>query len=121
MKRILTTAIFVAVATLSVTPPAQANTTVSYPDGAIAFTQLVGNNLAFIFWNTDQAVDRDIFTVHSNIFANPIQLTIMGAPGNFGGFSYWLNFLGADAFGNLVFDVFVNQGAGWFLTGQFFL
>jgi hypothetical protein len=121
MKRFMFLFTFIAIIGLASTP-ARANTSVHYPDASVAFAQFVAfNQLAFIFWDTATTGDNDIFTVHVDSLANPIALTLTGAPGNIGGLAYWLNFLGFDIFGNMIFDVSVNQGFGWFFIGQFFL
>jgi hypothetical protein len=109
-----------SIISLTATPSAEANTTVHFPDGSVAFAQLVNTNqLAFIFWDTATTGDNDIFTLHSNSIANPTFLFLGGEPN--GGLSYWLDFIGLDMFGNMIFNVRVNQGAGWFYVGQYLL
>lgn len=105
---------------LTIAPSAEANTTVHFPDGSVAFAQLVNTNqLAFIFWDTAITGDNDIFTLHANSIANPSFLFLGGEPN--GGLSYWLDFIGLDTFGNMIFNVRVNQGGGWFYVGQYLL
>jgi len=120
MRRKAIAFIFFTLLSMGTMTSAEANTTVNFPDGSTAFTQFIGSNqLSFIFWDTAITGDNDIFTLHSDNVANPTFISLQNDPN--GGLSYWLNFVGFDIFGNMVYDVQVNQGNGWFFIGQFLL
>jgi len=119
MRREVTAFIFAILLGLGTMTSVEADTIVNFPDGSTAFTQFVGpDQLAFIFWDTATTGDNDIFTLHSDSIANPSFLALGNEPD---GLSYWLNFIGFDIFGNMIYDVQVNQGNGWFFIGQILL
>ncbi len=120
MKRTFFAIMFLAVIGLASTPSAEANTTVNFPDGSVAFAQFVNfDQIAFIFWDSALTGDNDLFTLHADSFANPSYL-FLGSDQN-GGLSYWLDYIGLDIFGNMIFNLRANQGAGWFYIGQYLL
>ncbi len=87
---------------------------VTYPDGDLAFEE----NLAFgqhlaVFWNLSQ--DGDIFTFQADAVGNALAVSLEGSPL---GFAYWFQFLGFDAFGNRIFNVFITQGGSFFFVEQ---
>ena len=101
----------VVVLTLTIAPPASADFTVIYPDGSRGFEINLGFGVhATAFW--DIPGDKDIFVISANAAANPATASFAGTSG----FAYWLNFRGLDASGRSVFDVYTNQGAGFFFV-----
>lgn len=113
MRRAMVFATAVVVALLfGMATPASADFTVTYPDGSLGIAISLGFGLhGAVFW--DIPGDFDIFTFHANAAGNPLFATLGGLPA---GVAYWLNFLGTDALGRAVFDVFVTQGGGFFLV-----
>lgn len=61
--------------------------------------------------------DFDLFTHHVNTFGNLVFLSLQGFPS---GFAYWADFRGTVG-SRLLFDVFVNQGSGFFFVSQLLL
>ena len=102
----------VVVLTLTIASPASADFTVTYPDGSLGFEINLGFGLhAAAFWNIPG--DYDIFVISANAVSNPWPVSFFAGAS---GFAYWLDFLFFDAFGRYVFDVYVNQGAGFFFV-----
>jgi hypothetical protein len=98
---------------LAIAPPASADYSVTFPDGSLAMDTSLGFGLHFALL-LDVPGDFDVFAFTGNEAANPLFVSLLaGAPA---GFAYWLDFQGTDAFGRLIFDVFVNQGAGFFFV-----
>ena len=100
-----------------IAPPASADFTVVFPDGSQGIELNLGFGLhAAVFW--DIPGDFDIFTFHANAVGGPLLATLIG--GFPSGIAYWLNFVGTDQFGRLVYDVFVKNslGGGFFFVGQ---
>jgi len=105
----------VVVLTLTIASPASADFSVTYPDGSLGFEINLGVGLhAAAFW--DIPGDSDIFVISANATSNPLFVSFF--PGA-SGFAYWLDFRGIDEFGRAVFDVYTNQGAGFFFVTRF--
>jgi hypothetical protein len=97
---------------LAIAPPASADYSVTFPDGSQALEMSEGFGLSLSAF-LDVPGDFDIFVFTGDTAANPLFVSLFGSPA---GFAYWFNFTGRDAFGRLVFDVFVNQGTGFFFV-----
>ena len=102
----------VVVLTLTIASPASADFSVIYPDGSLGFEINLGFGLhAAAVW--DIPGDRDIFVISANAVSNPLLVSFFAGAS---GFAYWLDFLGFDRFGGAVFDVYTNQGTGFFFV-----
>jgi hypothetical protein len=102
----------VVVLTLTIASPASADFSVIYPDGSLGFEINLGFGLhAAAFW--DIPGTRDIFVTSADAVSNPLPVPFF--PGA-SGFAYWLKFLFFDELGRAVFDVYIDQGAGFFLV-----
>jgi len=102
----------VVVLMLMIASPASADFSVTYPDGSIGFEINLGFGLhAAAFW--DIPSDFDIFVISANAVSTPLPASFFAGVS---GFAYWLDFQFIDAFGRAVFDVYVNQGAGFFFV-----
>lgn len=101
----------VVVLTLTIASPASADFSVTYPDGSFGFEINLGFGLhAAAFW--DIPGDGDIFIFSANAVSNPLLAAFAGGLG----FAYWLDFRFVDAFGRAVYDVYANQGTGFFFV-----
>jgi hypothetical protein len=97
--------------TLTIASPASADFSVTYPDGSLGFEINLGFGLhAAAIW--DLPGTRDIFVISANAVSNPLLVSFFGSSG----FAYWLAFQGFDASGSSVFDVYSNQGDGFFFV-----
>ena len=113
MKNLILGAAIISALLLLAVPAVWADSSVTYPDSS--FSQVIdlgGGIHANIFF--DFAGDNDIFTHHVNTFGNFWFLSLAGFPS---GLAYWADFRGF--FGSrMLFDVWVNQGFGFFFVGQ---
>jgi len=97
---------------LGLVSPAHSDFNVTYPDGDVAFEVNlgVGQHLA-AFWNLSG--NGDISMYQADAVSNPLAVSLFGSPQ---ALAYWLQFLGFDAVGHRVFNVFVSQGVGFFFV-----
>ena len=101
----------VVVLTLTIASPASADFSVTYPDGSLGFEINLGFGLhAAAFW--DILGDYDIFVISANAVSDPLLASFLGGLG----FAYWLDFRFVDVSGRAVFDVYTNQGFGFFFV-----
>jgi hypothetical protein len=98
---------------LSLPTTARADFDVVYPDGVevLAVNLAPGFNLVAMF---HVGPDPDILTIHLDEASNPVPVHLNGLTE---GFAWWLKFIGFNRFGRGVYDVYVTQGAGFFLVG----
>lgn len=116
MKRQALGATIIFALLLLAVPAAWADSSVTYPDGSLSIVQDLGGGIhAHIF--VDVPGDFDLFTHHVNTFGNFVFLNLRGFQG---GVAYWADFRGTVG-GQLLFDVFVTQGSGFFFVGQLLL
>lgn len=110
MKKLLLSSVLALLMLAS--PLSRADFGLPYPHGEAAFALHIGNiGIAFLFW--DLAHTGDLFALHSDFSAGPLNAALEGAPAGFG---YWLQFVGQDAGGHFHFNVFVNtngSSSGW--------
>lgn len=94
-------------------PAAWADSSVTYPDRSISIVWNLGGGVHVnIFW--DIPGDNDIFVHNVNFFGNFVSLSVAGFPS---GLAYWCDFRGLVG-PQMLFDVWVNQGFGFFFVGQ---
>jgi hypothetical protein len=105
---------FVAVLLLGTARPVSADFVVDFPDGNQSFDIDLGEGVHLAaFW--DKAGDFDIFTWQGDAVSDPVAVSILGAPA---AFAYFLQFQGTTPSGGLVFNMFADQGGGFFFVGQ---
>ncbi len=99
---------------LSIPPAVRADFDVVYPDGveALAMNLAPGFNIVALF---NVGPDPDIYTIHLDGASNPVPVHLNGLTE---GYAWWLKFVDFDRFGRGVYDVYVTQGAGFFLVGS---
>ena len=99
---------------LSLPTAARADFDVVYPNGveALAVNLAPGFNLVAMF---NVGPDPDILTIHLDESSNPVPIHLNGLTE---GFAWWLRFVGFNRFGRGLYDVYVTQGAGFFLVGR---
>ncbi len=114
MKRLLI-ALTLGTALLFTATPAKADFDWDYPDGTLALIWAEPGGHAAIF--VDIPGDRDIFTIHTTHSSTPNFFSL----GYGGAYAYWLNYLYTDTFGDWVYEVYIDQGGGFFLVGFYFL
>jgi len=95
----------VAVLLLGTGSPASADFDVVYPTGdeGFEFNLGFGQHLA-AFWNL--ASNNDLFVFQADAVSNPLAASVFGSPFEF---AFWFQFIGFDAFGRHVFNVFGTQ------------
>src|SRR5262245_21219891 len=102
----------VVILTLTLASPASADFSVTYPDESLGFEIKLGSGLhAAVF--CDLPVGSGLFIISANAVSNPLLVSFFAGAS---GFAYWLNFLGFDGFGRAIYDVYINQGAGFFFV-----
>jgi len=117
MKRFLVSSVLALLMVAS--PLSRADFSLPYPRGEAAFAIHIGNiGIAFLFWDLPHT--GDLYALHADFSADPLDASLAGAPSGRG---YWLQFKGRDAGGHLHFDLFVNtdgSSSGWVgPTGEF--
>jgi hypothetical protein len=112
MKRLFLVWLAVIGATVGQIASVSADVIGQFPDGSVAGVLPAGPFGAHVnlFW--DVSGDRDLFVFNADAAANPLLVPVLGLPA----LAYWLNFLGVDGAGRLVFDVYATQGAGFFFV-----
>jgi hypothetical protein len=95
---------------LSLPTAARADFGVAYPDGAVAYAINFGPGL-----NVVALINQfgDIFTVHSDGFSNPVLVSLAGFPA---ARAILLFFQGVTPTGRSEYDLYVDQGAGFFFV-----
>jgi hypothetical protein len=111
MKRLVLVTLIALVVTVGLVAPASA-IIFGFPDGNVSAVLPAGpaGTHVNLFWNL--AGDPDIFVFNVDAFANPLLVPVLGPPAG----AYWVNFVGFDGLGRFVFDVYANQGAGFFFV-----
>jgi hypothetical protein len=95
----------VAVLLLGTGSPASADFDVVYPTGdeGFEFNLGFGQHLA-AFWNL--AFDKDLFVFQADAVSDPLPTSVFGSSFEL---AFWFQFIGFDAFGRHVFNVFGTQ------------
>lgn len=122
MKRFKQAVLSLTLTLLLVVPVANANFQWGYPDGS--FSQVIaigGAGHAFVFGDFAGSGDLDIFTVQTSHGSAPLSAALVAGGVLFpSAFAYWLDFTGTVA-GFLRYDVFADQGFGFFYVTTVFL
>ena len=95
---------------LSLSTAARADFGVAYPDGAVAYAISVGPGLTVVALITDFG---DIFTIHSDGFSNPVLVSLAGFPA---ARAILLFLQGVSPTGSSEYDLYVDQGVGFFFV-----
>jgi hypothetical protein len=109
-KLSLLMAVVVAVLLLSLPTPARADFAVTYPDGSVGYALNFGPGL-----NVVALVNSfgDIFTIHSDGFSNPVLVSLAGFPPSR---AMFLFFQGVTDGGRAQYDLYIDQGSGFFFV-----
>jgi hypothetical protein len=111
MRKLARLMVVVAVGLLlSLPPAARADFTVTYPDGAVAYAINFGPGLNVVALINDFG---DIFTMHSDGFSNPVLVSVAGFPVSR---AILLFFIGVTPEGPSEYDLYVDQGSGFFFV-----
>ena len=100
---------------LSLPTAARADFGVVYPGGAVAYAINFGPGLNVVALINDFG---DIFTMHSDGFSNPVLVSLAGLPVSR---AMWLFFLSVTPEGPSEYELWVDQGSGFFLVGNVLL
>ena len=100
---------------LSLPTAARADFAVAYPDGVVAYAINFGPALNVVALINDFG---DIFTMHSDGFSNPVLVSLAGLPVSR---AMWLFFLGVTPEGPSEYELWVDQGSGFFLVDNVLL
>jgi hypothetical protein len=95
---------------LSLPTAARADFGVAYPDGAVAYAINVGPGFTVVALINDLG---DIFTIHSDGFSDPVLVSLAGFPP---ARALFLFFLGVTPEGHSEYDLYVDQGSGFFFV-----
>jgi len=95
---------------LSLPTAARADFGVEYPDGAVAYAINVGPGLTVVALINNFG---DIFTIHADGFSNPVLVSLAGFPA---ARAILLFFQGVTPTGRSEYDLYVDQGFGFFLV-----
>jgi hypothetical protein len=95
---------------LSLPTAARADFAAEYPDGSVAYALNFGAGLNVVALINDFG---DIFTMHSNGFSNPVLVSLSGLPVSR---AMFLFFIGGTAEGSLEYELWVDQGSGFFFV-----
>ena len=109
-KPSLLIAVVVAVLLLSLPTPARADFSVAYPDGSVAYAINFGAGLNVVALINGFG---DIFTIHSDGFSNPVLVSLAGFPASRAMLLFFLEFTPA---GRARYDLYVDQGSGFFFV-----
>jgi hypothetical protein len=109
-KLCLLMAVVVTGLVLSLPTPARADFAAEYPDGSVAFALNFGPGL-----NVVALIDAfgNISTIHSDGFSNPVLVSLAGFPPSR---AMWLNFLEFTEDGRAEYDLYIDQGSGFFFV-----
>ena len=97
--------------TLSLPTAARADFAVAYPDGAVAYAINFGPGLNVVAFISSFG---DIYTTHSDGFSNPVLVSLSGFPVSRAMFLFFQEVTPA---GRARYDLYVDQGSGFFLVG----
>jgi len=100
---------------LSLPTAARADFGVVYPGGAVAYAISVGPGLNVVALVNDFG---DIFTMHLDGFSDPVLVSLAGFPVSR---AMLLFFIGATPEGPTEYDLYVDQGSGFFFVDTVFL
>jgi hypothetical protein len=115
MRKVALLMVVVAVGLLlSLPTAARADFGVAYPDGAVAYALNFGPGLNVVALINNLG---DIFTIHSDGFSNPVLVSLAGFPA---ARAILLFFQGVTA-GRSEYDLYVDQGFGFFFVDTVFL
>ena len=108
--RKLTLLIVMAALFLSLPTAARADFGVAYPDGSVAYAINFAPGL-----NVVAVINTfgDIYTMHSDGFSNPVLVSLAGFPASR---AIFLFFLGSTPDGRSEYDLYVDQGSGFFFV-----
>ena len=116
MRKLALLMVIVAVGLLlSLPTTARADFAAEYPDGAVAFALNFGPGLNVFALINDFG---DIFTMHSDGFSNPVLVSLAGFPVSR---AMFLFFIGVTPQGPSEYDLYVDQGSGFFFVDTVFL
>ena len=116
MRKLALLMVVVAVGLLlSLPTAARADFAVAYPDGAVAYAMNFGPGLNVVALINDFG---DIFTMHSDGFSNPVLVSLAGFPVSR---AMFLFFLGVTPEGPSEYDLYVDQGSGFFFVDNVLL
>jgi hypothetical protein len=100
---------------LSLPTAARADFAVTYPDGVVAYALNFGPGLNVVAMINDFG---DIFTMHSDGFSNPVLVSLEGFPVSR---AMFLFFIGVTPEGPAEYELWVDQGAGFFFVDNVLL
>ena len=109
-KLSLLMAVVMAVLLLSLPTPARADFGVAYPDDSVGYALNFGPGLNVIALINSFG---DIFTMHSDGFSNPVFVSLSGFPASR---AMFLFFQGVTPAGRAQYDLYVDQGSGFFFV-----
>ena len=95
---------------LSLPTAARADFAAAYPDGAVAYAISFDPGLNVVALINDLG---DIFTIHSDGFSDPVLVSLAGFPASRAMFLFFLGFTPA---GRSEYDLYVDQGSGFFFV-----
>jgi hypothetical protein len=111
MRKLALLMVVVAVGLLlSLPTAARADFGVAYPDGAVAYAINFDPGLNVVALINDFG---DIYTVHSDGFSNPVLVSLAGFPV---ARAILLFFIGVTPTGRSEYDLYVDQGLGFFFV-----
>jgi hypothetical protein len=122
MKRFKQAVLSLTLALLLAAPAVNANFGWDYPDGSFAQVIAVGGTgHAFVFGDFAGSGDLDIFVLNSTHSSTPLfAFLVAGGTPLSGAYALWLDFRGFSGV-FLRYDVYVDQGFGFFYTTTVFL
>ena len=116
MRKLALVMVVVAVGlSLSLPTAARADFALTYPDGVVAYALNFGPGLNVVALINDFG---DIFTMHSDGFSNPVVVSLAGFPVSR---AMWLFFLGVTPEGPSEYELWVDQGTGFFFVDNVLL
>jgi hypothetical protein len=95
---------------LSLPTSARADFALAYPDGSVAYAINFGPGLNVVALISSFG---DIFTIHSDGFSDPVIVSLAGFPASR---AMFLFFLGVTPAGRSQYDLYVDQGFGFFFV-----
>ena len=111
MRKLALLMVVVAVGLLlSLPTAARADFGVAYPDGAVAYAINFDPGLNVVALINGFG---DIFTMHSDGFSDPVLVSLAGFPASR---AMWLFFVGFTPAGRSEYDLYVDQGSGFFFV-----
>ncbi len=111
MRKLALLMVVVAVGLLlSLPTAARADFAAAYPDGTVAYAISFGPGINVVALINDFG---DIFTMHSDGFSNPVLVSLAGLPVSR---AMLLFFIGFTPEGPAAYDLYVDQGSGFFFV-----